>query len=61
MVEFDVEKEKGGRWYVFKRGYPSKPIQGTYRKDKKDALHIAADYNGMSYKEFLKQRKDYNW
>jgi len=57
VIGYDVAKEKGGRWYVFNTKQPSKPISGTYRKEKKDALHIAADYEGISYKEFLKLRK----
>ena len=57
MVKYDVTKEKGGRWYVYLDN-PSKPVPGSYRKDKKDALHIAADYNGIPYKDFLKLRKD---
>lgn len=52
MDIFDVAKEKGGRWYVFDTKYPNHPIGGTFRKEKKDALHIAADYSGMPYKEF---------
>ncbi len=60
MIIYDVAKEKGGRWYVFNTKQPSKPIPGTYRKEKKDALHIAAGYQGISYKEFLKLRKNNN-
>ena len=55
---FDVSKEKGGRWYVFNTKQPNKPIPGTYRKEKKDALHIAANYINLPYKEFMKQRKN---
>ena len=54
---YDIAKEKGGRWYVCISDNPSVAIAGTYFRDKKDALHLAADRNGMSYKEFLKQRK----
>lgn len=56
-MNYDVAKEKGGRWYVCDTKHPNKPIPGTHRKEKKDALHIAADYEGIPYKEFLKLRK----
>ena len=54
---FDVSKEKGRRWYVFNTKQPNKPIPGTYRKEKKDALHIAANYMSLPYKQFMKQQK----
>lgn len=56
-ITYDVIKEKGGRWYVCHVATPNKPIPGTFKKDKKDAMHIAADYMGVSYKEYLKMRK----
>ena len=57
MDMFGVEKEKGGRWYVVNTSYPGIPIAGTYCKEKKDALHIAADYSGLQYKDFMRQWK----
>ena len=56
---FDVSKEKGGRWYVHELGRADSPIVGTYRKDKKDALHLAADRCGVSYKEYMKLRRKF--
>ena len=56
MVNYIVEKEKGGRFYVCKAD-DTKPINGTYKKDKKDALKIAAEFEGVTYKEYLKLRK----
>ena len=58
MTDFDVGKEKGGMFYVFSTQQPDKPLAGTYRKDKKDALHIAADLSRVPYKDFLKLRKN---
>lgn len=57
---YDVAKEKGGRYYVCRIGNEKHPVSGSYRKNKKDALHIAADMNGMEYKDFLKERKSNN-
>lgn len=54
---YNVAKEKGGRWYVCHADMPDKPIPGTHCKEKKDALHIAAEREGVSYKEYLKLRK----
>lgn len=56
-VTFEVAKEKGGRWYVCKAN-SKQPISGTFRKDKKDCFHIAADLMGIPYKEYLKLRKN---
>ena len=52
---YEVAKEKGGRYYV--HDGDNRPINGTFKKNKKDALHIAAEYSGMEYKEYLKARK----
>lgn len=49
---YSVSKEKGGMYYVHNGN--NNPISGTFKKDKKDALHIAAKYTGVSYKEYLK-------
>ena len=57
MISYDVAKEKGGRYYVYNSRNPMIPISGTFKKDKKDALKLAANYSGVPYKEFLKMRK----
>ncbi len=59
MTTYDVAKEKGGRYYVCGVENPEKPIAGTFRKDKKDALHLAADMMGMPYKDYLKIRREF--
>lgn len=56
---YDVSKEKGGRWYVHEVGRADSPIAGTYSKDKKDALHMAADRCGVGYKEYMKLRRTF--
>lgn len=58
MTKFDVAKEKGGRFYVFELANPRKPLTGTYCKEKKDALHLAAEFSGISYKEFMRERRN---
>ena len=57
---YDAAKEKGGMFYVCHTDTPSAAIAGTYRKEKKDALKLAAEYEGISYKEYLKLRKKIN-
>ena len=53
---YEVAKEKGSSRYYVHSG-DNKPISGTFKKNKKDALHTAAEYSGMEYKEYLKARK----
>lgn len=53
---YEVAKEKGSSRYYVHSG-DNKPINGTFKKNKKDALHIAAEYSGMEYKEYMKYRK----
>ena len=52
---YNVYKEKGGRYYVC--GEDKEPIPGTFKKDKKDAMRIAAKYSDIPYKEYVKMRK----
>lgn len=54
---YEVTKEKGGRWFVHEEGHAERPIAGTYRKEKKEALKLAAEYSSMPYKEYLQYRK----
>lgn len=52
-MEFDISKEKGGQWFCHKNG---QVVPGSYG-DKKHAIKHAAKLNGMTTKEFLKERK----
>ena len=52
-MEFDISKEKGGQWFCHHNG---KVVPGSYG-DKKHAIKHAAKLNGMTTKEFLKERK----
>lgn len=52
-----IAKEKGGRYYVHESATPKKPIPGSFG-DKKHALRFAAKCMGISYKEYLKLRKE---
>lgn len=58
MINYDVVKENGGRYYVCNINNPKVAISGTYKKEKKDALKIAARYEGLPYKDYLKARKE---
>lgn len=52
-MQFDISKEKGGQWFCHQDG---KVVPGSYG-DKKHATKHAAKLNGMTTKEFLKERK----
>lgn len=52
-MEFDISKEKGGQWFCHQNG---QVVPGSYG-DKKHAIKYAAKLNGMTTKEFLKERK----
>lgn len=56
-LPYTVSKEKGGMWYCHKEGFPNVPVVGSFSKNKKDALHVAADMCGLPYKEYMKLRK----
>lgn len=54
---YTVSKERGSsRWYVHPVGDPKAAVPGS-AGDKKRALHIAADYEGVSYKEYMALRR----
>ena len=52
-MEYDIQKEKGGQYFITKDG---KPVPGSYG-DKKKVIKQAARMNGMTTKDFLKERK----
>ena len=52
-MEFDIAKEKGGQWFCHQDG---QVVPGSHG-DKKHAIKYAAKLNGMTTKEFLKERK----
>lgn len=54
---YDVQKEKGGMFYVCKSGESKSPVPGSFRKEKKAALKLAAELMGISVKDYLKLRK----
>ena len=58
MVQYEVRKEKGGRYYVCPVGRPDMPLQGSYTGDKKKAIKHAAAMCGMPLKEYMKARKE---
>ena len=51
---YDVVKEKGTtRYRVTKNGCPTKEVY----KDKKKALRVAAELEGLSLKDYMRYRK----
>lgn len=58
MVQYEVRKEKGGRYYVCPVGRPDMPLKGSYSGDKKKAIKYAAVMCGMPLKEYMKARKE---
>lgn len=55
-LTYTVSKEKGSsRWFCHQVGSKI-PVPGSYG-DKKKALHIAAEMNGLPFKQYLKERK----
>ncbi len=54
---YTVSKERGSsRWYVHLTGDPKTPVPGSFG-NKKRALHIAANSEGMNYKEYMALRR----
>ena len=52
---YSISKEKGGQWFC----HPvdsKEAVPGSFG-DKKKAVKVAARLNGMTVKEFLKERK----
>lgn len=58
-VLYFVGKEKGGRYYVHS-AESDKPLPGTFKKEKKEAIKIAATYMDMSIKDYLRACKTAN-
>jgi len=56
MYQYEVAKVKGGKNYYCYEVGEQLPIKGTFG-DKKKVMHLAADLNGVSYKEYVKNRK----
>ncbi len=60
-ITYDVAKEKGSKMYfAFNVDNPNVPVagaKGTYGT-KKDALHNAAEMMGISYKDYMKLRRE---
>ena len=52
-MNFDVMKEKGGQYYITHQG---QKVPGTFG-EKKKVIKQAAHMNGLTVKDFLKQRK----
>lgn len=59
-LTYTVSKEKdSNRWYAHQVGFPNCPVmseRGTFGT-KKNALHIAADMEGLDYREYMKLRR----
>lgn len=56
---FDASKQKGSsRYYIHPVGMADKPLPGSYG-EKSRVLHNAAEKNGMTYKEFMRARKEW--
>ena len=51
--------EKDGIWYAHMVGYPNIPVFGSFRKRRSDAMRVAADSMGLSYKEYIYCRSKY--
>ena len=56
-MRFDVRKETGGKYYIVNTAFPNEPLKGSFG-EKKKVMKNAAKMNGISYKEFLKYRKE---
>jgi len=54
-LDYAVMKEKGGQWFCYNVS-TKEPVPGSHG-DKKKVLHKAAELNGMTLKQFLKERK----
>ena len=57
FIYFTASKQKGGVWFVHPVGYPDYPEPDSYG-DKKKVFHIAARMNRMTYKDFVKARRE---
>mgnify|MGYP000852214414 CR=1 FL=1 len=53
MLEYTVGKEKGSSRYFVCRAGDNTPLTHLY-STKKKALHAAANFEGMDYKEYMK-------
>jgi hypothetical protein len=50
---YTVSKSKSGAWYVHKVGYPWIPVLGSFRKSKRAAQRVAAEWMGLRLKDYL--------
>jgi len=57
MYQYEVAKQKGGKNYFCYEVGEQLPIKGTFG-DKKKVMKIAASLNGVSYADFVKNRKN---
>ena len=55
-LTYTVSKEKGGKYYCHKVGFPYVTVFGSFG-DKKHALKCAADSMGLPLKEYMQLRK----
>lgn len=56
-LPYIVAKEKGGRFFVHTNTLDRKVIPGSFG-DKKSACKTAAKLCGLSYKDYMKRRKE---
>ncbi|MFY9421933.1 MAG: hypothetical protein WAP91_02875 [Bacilli bacterium] len=54
---YTVSKSKSGAWYVHKVGYPWIPVLGSFRKSKRAAQRVAAEWMGLPLKEYLQLKE----
>lgn len=56
-LPYRVSKEKGGRYFVHTNTLDRKVVPGSFG-DKKSACKLAAKLCGISYKDYIKCRKE---
>ena len=54
-MNYSISKEKGGQWFCHQVD-SKEAVPGSFG-DKKKAVKVAARLNGLTVKEFLKERK----
>lgn len=56
MFEYEVSKEKGGKYFCHPAGNPTAPVKGSFG-DKRYAIKIASRLCGVTVKEYISGRK----
>ena len=57
VLKYTISKEKGSNRYYVHAVNEKAPIPGTTGMNKKQALHKAAELNGIDYKDYMRVRR----